>query len=182
VLFFIFAIILLFVKNNIKIVLIGPESSGKTTLGKDLAEYYKVDLADEFARDYLDKNGPDYSFEDVLKIAEGQLELDKLDYQIYDTDLFVLKVWIAEKYGKTIDWIEKSISQYQNRIYLLCHYDIPYETDNLREHPNLDDRKRLHLTYKTLLKSSNHPFLEVNGSESERIKKSVNFIGSISKL
>ena len=59
-----------------KVVIIGPESTGKSSLTKLLAQYYKTEYCNEFARDYLHTNGTKYSVDDLLKIAKGQLSLE----------------------------------------------------------------------------------------------------------
>ena len=59
-----------------KIVIIGPESTGKSTLCKQLAEHYKTLWCPEFAREYLLKHGMNYTFDDLLTIAKGQLALE----------------------------------------------------------------------------------------------------------
>ena len=59
-----------------KIVVIGPESTGKSTLSQQLAEHYKTAWIPEYAREYLLKNGTEYSFDDLYKIAKGQMHLE----------------------------------------------------------------------------------------------------------
>lgn len=59
-----------------KIVVIGPESTGKSTLCEQLAQHYDTAWCPEFARDYLLSNGTNYDYEDLLTIAMGQLELE----------------------------------------------------------------------------------------------------------
>ena len=68
-----------------KIVIIGPESTGKSTLCSQLAAHYKTLWCPEFARQYLLDNGTNYSFEDLATIAKGQLELEK-SYEIQITN------------------------------------------------------------------------------------------------
>jgi nicotinamide riboside kinase len=64
-------------KNEIKkIVIIGPESTGKSTLCKQLALHYNTNWCPEFAREYLLKNGMNYTYRDLLKIAKGQLAME----------------------------------------------------------------------------------------------------------
>ncbi|HEV2831233.1 MAG TPA: ATP-binding protein [Hanamia sp.] len=60
-----------------KIVVIGPESTGKSTLCAQLAEHYQTLWVPEYAREYLEKNGTDYSYNDLLAIAKGQIELEE---------------------------------------------------------------------------------------------------------
>ncbi len=59
-----------------KIIVIGPESTGKSTLCQQLADHYKTCWCPEFAREYLAANGMDYSFADLLNIARGQATLE----------------------------------------------------------------------------------------------------------
>ena len=60
-----------------KVVVIGPESTGKTTLCKQLATYFQTQWCPEFAREYLLEHGMDYSYDDLLIIARGQVELEE---------------------------------------------------------------------------------------------------------
>lgn len=60
-----------------KIVIIGPESTGKSTLCDQLSKHYNTLWCPEYAREYLLKNGTDYSFDDLLTIAKGQLALEE---------------------------------------------------------------------------------------------------------
>ena len=60
-----------------KIVVIGPESTGKSTLCKELAAHYNTLWVPEYAREYLEKNGPEYNYADLLTIAKGQIELEE---------------------------------------------------------------------------------------------------------
>ena len=100
-----------------KIVVIGPESTGKSTLCDQLAKHYQTLWCPEFAREYLLKNGTTYSFDDLATIAKGQIELennyelrmmnDELNKQqatnnklFIDTDMYVIKVWCEYVFGK----------------------------------------------------------------------------------
>jgi nicotinamide riboside kinase len=61
-----------------KIVIIGPESTGKSTLCSQLAVHYGTIWVREYAREYLLEHGTDYSYEDLLKIAQGQIRLEEI--------------------------------------------------------------------------------------------------------
>lgn len=64
-------------------VVIGPESTGKSTLCSQLAEHYHTIWVPEYAREYLEKNGTNYTYDDLLTIAKGQIELeDGIRYQV----------------------------------------------------------------------------------------------------
>ena len=81
-----------------KIIVTGPECSGKTTLIKKLSQHFKISFAKEYAREYLEKNGLVYEQNDLLKIAQKQIEKEK-KFNLLDTDLLTIKIWSEYKYG-----------------------------------------------------------------------------------
>ena len=93
-----------------KIVIIGPESTGKTTLCQQLSDYYKTSWVKEYAREYLLNNGRKYSYENLLDIAKGQINGEELimqslngaeeDLVFIDTDMYVMKVWCEFEIGR----------------------------------------------------------------------------------
>lgn len=178
-----------------KIVITGPESTGKSTLTKMLAHEYNASWVKEYAREYLStplqsfdrlrmtKGNIQYTFEDVIEMAKIQIQKEKEainenELLFLDTDLTVFYVWIKEKYNKEIDWINKSLVQTQDKIYLLCNIDIPWEEDSLREHPNLEDRKRLFGNYVELLEKYKLPYYIISGDVNARLKKAKEIIES----
>lgn len=130
-----------------KVIITGPESSGKTTLCENLAQHFKLSFSKEFARFYLEKNGGNYNQSDLLEIAKGQL-LSEKNHQILDTDLITIKIWSEYKYGACDTWILEKIKEQklEQRFYLLCKPDIPWQSDPLRENP--DNRDELYEIYK----------------------------------
>jgi len=60
-----------------KIVVVGPESTGKSTLCHKLAQHYNSHWVKEYAREYLLRNGTDYTFDNLLDVAKGQLLLEE---------------------------------------------------------------------------------------------------------
>ncbi|MFP5470355.1 MAG: AAA family ATPase [Bacteroidia bacterium] len=169
-----------------KIVIIGPECTGKTTLAGQLAEHYNTKFVPEFAREYLKEIGLDYTFDDVISMAQAQMDLEQrfqAENLFVDTNLYVFKVWIEEKYNNTVDWLEEQIAEHKNSYhhYLLCDIDIPWQGDNLREHPNTEDRQRLFNRYKELLEQDGTPFSVISGLGDARLKKSVEIIDALIK-
>jgi putative endonuclease len=161
-----------------KIVITGPESTGKSTLTKMLAEEYNVTWVKEYAREYLStlrqaQGDKSYTFENVIEMAKIQLQKEQEaiiqnDLVFLDTDLTVFHVWIKEKYNKEIDWINEHLAQAQNKIYFLCDIDIPWEEDVLREHPNLKDRKRLFENYIQILENNKLTYYIISGDIATR--------------
>src|SRR3954453_10252969 len=115
-----------------KIVVIGPESTGKSTLCEELAGHYVTVWCPEYAREYLLLHGTAYTYDDLNKIAKGQLELEeqmkpvaKNGLYFVDTDLYVMKVWYEVAFQHCPTWILKGIAKSSCDLYLLCNTDLP---------------------------------------------------------
>lgn len=165
-----------------KVVIIGPESTGKSTLAENIAGYFGCLWVPEFARTYLENLGKPYVFDDLLEIAKSQVAIeDKLSLKskellICDTDLNVIKVWSEHKYGKVHPWIESQIKIRTYDLYLLTDFDIPWQEDPLREHPDPEMRKYFFDLYQKILQESGVPFALVSGNQEERKQLSINLI------
>ena len=164
----------------LRIVLTGPESTGKTTLALHLAAYYGVPWVPEYARTYLDNLKRDYVEADLLEIAKGQIyREDRISaghpaILFCDTDLITIKIWSEVKFGKTDPWILEQIKSRHYDHYFLCDTNIPWEPDPLREHPN--QREALSELYLHELKSMGKSFSTIKGTLQERINKTIEFI------
>ena len=169
-----------------KIVIIGPESTGKSTLCKQLAEHFETGWVPEYAREYLLKNGTDYTFDDLLTIAKGQLALeDKISsdlhaksYLFIDTDMYVMKVWCEFVFDKCHRYILDEIAKRKYDLYLLCKPDMPWVKDELRAYPDLETREKLYRIYKDILLNQNTPWAEVAGNYDERLQTAINGVTS----
>ena len=160
----------------LKIIVTGPESSGKTTLCKALSKHFNLPFSKEYAREYLDSLNRDCNQADLLKIAKGQLEVEN-KIQLLDTDLITLKIWSEYKYGSCDNWILTQIKKQksENRKYLLCKPDIPWEADPQRENQN--NRGELFEIYKKEIDSLRHDYFIVGGEN--RINNSISKIASL---
>jgi nicotinamide riboside kinase len=184
-----------------KIVVLGPESTGKSTLCSQLADHYKTGWVKEYAREYLLANGTDYSFDNLLDIAKGQLVLEdaaikdterwiqhsvpgainlvslhgtnKAGLLFIDTDMYVLKVWCEFVFGKCHHWILNQIVQRKYDLYLLCDVDLPWVKDELREYPDLLSRAKLYCHYKDIMVNQGVPWVNINGRYEERLQKAI---------
>lgn len=162
-----------------KIVIIGPESTGKSTLSASLAAYYHTAWVPEFARTYLEKLGRPYEQKDLLQMAKGQLLLEEEQMQrarrllFCDTDLHVIKVWSEHKYGDCDPWILRQISERKYDFYLLTGIDLPWQEDPLREYPQARERAYFYQVYRDIVINSGVPWAEISGSGEQRLQKSV---------
>lgn len=158
-----------------KIVVIGPESTGKSTLSKALAAALQTVWVEEYARQYLEQLGRDYAIEDLLEIAKGQIASESKaqsqanQFLVCDTDLHVIKVWSEFKYGTCNSWILEQIATRKYDLYLLAAIDVPWTPDPLREHPDVNIRALLFQQYLDIVQQSNTPFVIIQGSEEQRL-------------
>ena len=174
-----------------KIVIIGPESTGKSTLSKQLARHYETIWCPEFAREYLLTNGTNYDYNDLLTIAKGQLALEdeyaaRLEARclpmleegghlpfIIDTDMYVMKVWCEFVFGKCHSFIIDQIVEREYDGYLLCNTDLPWEKDELREYPNEEVRQQLYLMYKDIMVNQDKPWVSITGNDAQRLNLAI---------
>lgn len=176
-----------------KVVIIGPESTGKSTLCEQLAAHYNTLWCPEYARRYLLTNGVDYSYDDLLTIAKGQIALEekyalrtthhlpadgKDSLLFIDTDLYVMKVWCECVYQKCHRWILDQIAQRHYDLYLLCNTDLPWQPDALREYPDLESRQMLYHIYKDILINQQVPWVEIRGTDEERLRQAIAALAS----
>lgn len=158
-----------------KILLTGPESTGKTTLAKRLAEVYQTAWVPEYAREYLEKFRRSYTHLDLLYIAKGQQEREKKmsanaqEYLFFDTSFLNLKIWSYYKYEKCHPFIELFWNKAYFDLVLLCGTEVPWEEDPLRESQH--EREILYDIYKKELKEKGLFTVELKGSVKERVEK-----------
>jgi NadR type nicotinamide-nucleotide adenylyltransferase len=163
-----------------KIVVIGPESTGKSSLCAALAAHYGTGWVPEYARDYLQEHGMNYGYPDLMTIARGQLALeDRLTTEwqsrtdkakiFVDTDMYVMKVWSEYVFGRCDAWILDQIASRKYNAYLLCRTDLPWVKDDLREYPDLESRERLFHIYRDCMVNQSTPWAEVGGMGDDRI-------------
>lgn len=166
-----------------KIVIIGPESTGKSTLCQQLADHFGTDWVPEYAREYLLEHGSDYSYEELLTIAKGQVALEEkytagfsTRFQpegplFIDTDLYVMKVWCEFVFEKCHQWILDNIVTRKYDLYLLCNIDLPWVKDELREYPDLLSRQKLYHIYKDIMLNQSVPWVDISGNYEERFQR-----------
>lgn len=186
-----------------KIVVIGPESTGKSTLCAALAAHFHTAWAPEYARAYLLEHGTSYTYEDLLTIARGQLALED-EYTkrsvlqtgataataptagvfsaapprllFIDTDMYVMKVWCEFVFGKCHSFILDQISTRRYDAYLLCKTDLSWTKDELREYPDLATREKLFHIYRDILVNQSTPWAEIGGQAGERLQNAIDAV------
>ena len=190
-----------------KVVVVGPESTGKTTLCELLARHYNTLWCPEYAREYLLKHGMNYNYDNLLFIAKQQLRMED-DYTsmvndqwsmekdltsethspltthhspllFIDTDMYVMKVWCEFVFDKCHKWILEQIVNRSYDLYLLCNIDLPWTKDELREYPDPAPRKKLYQIYKDIMINQSTPWIEISGSADERFQKAIKVVDQL---
>jgi nicotinamide riboside kinase len=182
-----------------KIVVVGAESTGKSTLCKELADFYRTQWVPEYAREWLTRQGMDYRFEDLVVIAKGQVESEEATsceleaascelrassqtfvggedgYRLLfiDTDMYVMKVWSEFVFGRCDTWILDQIVKRKYDGYLLCRSDLPWSPDPLREYPDSERREKLFHIYRDCLINQPAPWAEIGGSGKTRLDSAI---------
>jgi len=168
-----------------KVVILGPESTGKSSLCTQLAEHYHAPWVPEYARSYLLEHGTDYSFEDLLEIAKGQIALEDSitkeasSYVFIDTDMYVMKVWCEFVFGDAHPWILNQLMKRKYDLYLLCNTDLPWVQDELREYPDLEIRQALYNKYRQLMEEQDTPWVVIQGDYEERLRIAIEAVDSL---
>lgn len=166
-----------------KVVITGPESTGKSWLSKALARHYDIPLVEEYARIFLKQTDGVYREEDLLDIAKGQVTLEEQvslqtpKFILCDTGLEVIRVWSEWKYGKCDPWIRERARATKADLYLLLKPDVPWFPDPLRENP--DDREALYLEYHKVLAEYEAKVIEIGDYWQSRFHASIMAIDSL---
>ena len=189
-----------------KIVAIGPESTGKSTLCEQLAQHYNTSWCQEYAREYLSTHGKKYNYDDLLTIAMAQVQLEEKYIQLIgserqeakrntpdssltthhsllfiDTNMYVMKVWCEFVFGKCHQFILDQIAKRKYDLYLLCNTDLQWTHDELREYPDLETRQRLYQIYKDIMLNQPISWIEISGDKEERLQKAIQAVDSLLK-
>lgn len=181
-----------------RIAIVGPESSGKTTLSEELMMQLGGGRVSDGTREYLDELERPYTEEDLLEMAYGHAQWMEdaplfaaehwqaihgddpvgrsapMEPTYFDTDILNLKIWSQEKFGRVHPEIERLVRELKYDLRLLCRPDIPWEPDPQRENPH--DRDRLFAVWERELKAYGFPYVIIEGDHEERVRKAVHVV------
>jgi len=171
----------------IKIALFGPESTGKTTLAKQLASHYETEWVPEFARDYLQKKWEENQHvcvkDDMLPIAYGQvlMENEKLSsakkYLFCDTNLMVTKVFSEVYYGSCDSLLNDAALEHEYDLFFLTDIDVPWEKDDIRD--KAEGRETVFFVFKQTLIDNKKPFITLSGNKESRLAKATAIVENL---
>lgn len=178
-------------RGVIKIVLFGPESTGKTTLAKLLASHYSTLWVPEYMREYLQRKWNEQQEvcepDDLLPIARGQMALENEkaaaanEVLFCDTNLLELVVYSRAYYDENVDpVILKHALKAQYDLYFLTYIDVPWVEDDLRDRPK--DRDQMFARFKKTLDEQNLPYHVLKGDLQQRFEAAVKIIDQLKNL
>ena len=162
--------------NILKVVVFGPQNTGKTSLCEALAHHFNVDYVPEYSRLFAENNSV-LNEDTVLPIIKGQLKLEDdylkkaNDLLVFDTNLLETKIYAHLYYNKTIPELEHLLKNRTYDLYLLPYVDIPWVNDSIRDLPN--DRLEHYNLFKSVLEKNNLNFTTLNGSLNERLEQAI---------
>ncbi len=163
----------------LKVGIIGPESSGKSTLARYLAKRYNGVLIPEYARDYVERKGTtEVTFDELCAIAKHQIEeLEHLTAEggltversvsatvcqaqpvFFDTELIITKVWFDYAFGRIPEWLNENIHRFPMDVYLLTYPDIAWVPDPARSNGSDAIRKELFDRYEAEIQALDIPY------------------------
>jgi NadR type nicotinamide-nucleotide adenylyltransferase len=163
-----------FEEKIIRIAITGPESTGKSTIARKLAEHYKTVWIPEFARTYINQLNRPYKEHDLIEIAKGQISHEKEliskanKYLFCDTELTVIKIWSEYKYGNVDPDILSEYYKTSYDLYLLMDINLPWKYDPQREHP--EKREFFFDWFESELKAKQADYHVIGGSDEERFE------------
>ncbi|MGI6718552.1 MAG: AAA family ATPase [Bacteroidales bacterium] len=170
------------------IVLTGPESTGKSTLSKGIAEYYNGIFIPEYAREYMENLDREYTYEDVEIIAKKQVEQynnaakkykDKNTVVVFDTFLIITKIWFVFVYKKYPKWLDDELKNCKIDLYVLCKADLDWIYDPVRENGSNEMRNYLYNLYKEEILKLNTPYIEISGKGEKRLNMILDYVNNV---
>lgn len=168
-----------------KIAIVGPESTGKSTITQQLAKHYNTLWVPEYARYYCAALTEPCNLQDEINMYHGQVALEASILAIAeknlifcDTTFITVKIWSDEVFGETPQVVMDALPNYTYDLYLLMDIDLPWQEDPLRDFPH----KRAHFMqiWHQELQSLNANYVIINGQE-ERLENAISAVESFLK-
>jgi len=169
-----------------KIAVVGPESTGKSTMAKYLAEQFDTVCVPEYSRYYCEHLNNQYTLQDEVNMYYGQVALEealtpiaKNNILICDTTILTVKIWSDHLFGHTPEEVTNAIKSRKYDLYLLMDIDLPWVDDPLRDFPN--EREYFMGIWEKELKAVNAQYKIVSGLDEKRLKNGINAAREIIK-
>ena len=180
-----------------KVAILGAESTGKTTLCRDLATHFDSLWVAEYMRTYLQKKWDEKqlacTWEDLLPIAQGQIDLENLltlqalqrvksatdtpTYVFCDTSLFELMVYSHWYYDDCPPALTTAALTHHYDLVLLTEDDIPWVADDLRDSPY--QRHEISAYFESQLNTHNKAYRRIGGNRKQRVLQVADWVNQM---
>jgi len=163
-----------------KIAIVGPESTGKSTMSAFLAKHYHTVWVPEYAREYCEKLTAPPTIDDELEMFKGQLALEKSLHPqankilICDTTFLTVKIWSDELFGYTPQPVLDELPKHTYDFYLLLNIDLPWQDDPLRDFPTM--REHFMQVWHNELTAINASYAVITGLGEDRYQNAIEAI------
>ncbi len=164
-------------RKLIKIAVVGPESTGKSTISSALAKHYHTVWVPEYARYYCEGLSDPCTLQDELNMFYGQIALEKAmevvaqnNLLICDTTFLTVKIWSDHQLGLTPQPVLEALKSHFYDFYILLKNDIPWQDDPLRDFKDMGEH--FMQVWRKELKALDANYTEVGGIE-DRLKNTI---------
>lgn len=164
-----------------KIAIVGPESTGKSTISAQLAAHYNTVWVPEYAREYCAALIAPCSWQDEINMFRGQVELEKRilpqanKILICDTTFITVKIWSDYTFGETPQEVVEELPKCPYDLYLLMDIDLPWQDDPLRDFPHM--REHFMEVWLKELQALDANYYLISGSDQERLGNAIERVG-----
>lgn len=166
-----------------KIAVVGPESTGKSTMANYLAAQLDSFAVPEYARYYCQHLNREYSLQDEVNMFYGQVALEEAflmrnpQLLVCDTTILTVKIWCDHLFQHTPAEVTDEIQRRPYDLYLLMDIDLPWEDDPLRDFPN--ERAHFMNIWKQELNSLHARYEIISGTGEQRLENGLQAVQKI---
>jgi NadR type nicotinamide-nucleotide adenylyltransferase len=168
-------------KDFIKIAVVGPESTGKSTMAQFLAKEFQTVCVPEYSRYYCQSLNNKYTLQDEVNMFYGQVALEEAliplaqdQLLICDTTFLTVKIWSDHLFGHTPQEVTDKIQQHVYDLYLLMDIDLPWQDDPLRDFP--EQREHFMEIWKSELNAINANYRLISGLGDQRLENGLHAV------
>ncbi|SKB70769.1 nicotinamide-nucleotide adenylyltransferase, NadR type [Daejeonella lutea] len=165
-----------------KIAIVGPESTGKSTISAQLADHYHTVWVPEYAREYCSALSEPCTWQDEINMFRGQLELESKyiplanKILICDTTFITVKIWSDHMFGESPKEVTDHLHKHPYDLYLLMDIDLAWEEDPLRDFPHM--REHFMEVWHNELKALDAAYHVISGTNEERLRNAIRRVDS----
>jgi NadR type nicotinamide-nucleotide adenylyltransferase len=166
--------------QTIKIAVVGPESTGKSTMSAYLANHYQTVWVPEYARGYCEKLTQPPTWQDEINMFHGQIVLEAEllpkanKILICDTTFITVKIWSDQIFGSSPQEVLDELPKHPYDLYLLLNIDLPWQDDPLRDFPHM--REHFMAVWHKELDAINANYVLISGAGPERYDRAVTVV------